>query len=157
MISLADCAVGVSNAKDATKWWTEKLGFVAHTVGGSGHAVMVAPPGDRFVLHLCEGFEPVQPGNSGIAFVTDDIDDLVRRMEASGVEFPQPLTKQSWGSMAKFSDPDGNVFWLMGASRSFIRAETTRKAPRAPPEPRPRPSRRRRPGRRPGGGSLRRR
>jgi len=105
---------------------------------------MVAPPGDRFVLHLCEGFEPVQPGNSGIAFVTDGIEPLVARMEAAGVRFPQPLTKQAWGSMAKFEDPDGNVFWLMGASAQFIRGETRRKAlgsPRRTTKPAPRRNR----------------
>ena len=129
MIALADCAVTVSNATEAARWWTEKLGFAVHRVGGTDHAVMVAPPGDRFILHLCEGFEPVEPGNTGIAFVTDDLDGMVQRMEAAGVEFPQPLTKESWGAMAKFADPDGNVYWLMGAPTALVRAESKRRAP----------------------------
>lgn len=123
MISLADCAVTVSDSKAAAQWWTEKLGFAVHTVGNSDHAVMVAPPGDRFVLHLCQGFEPVEPGNTGIAFVTDELEELVARMVAQGVPFPEPLRKESWGGMAKFADPDGNVYWLLGAPRDFIRRE----------------------------------
>lgn len=138
MIALADCAVAVSDARAAAAWWHEKLGFAIHRVGGGDHAVMVAPPGDRFILHLCEGFEAVQPGNSGIAFVTDDIQELVRRMTAAGISFPEPLKIESWGGMAKFADPDGNIYWLLGASRSFLRTEVFRRAPRASgPTPHP--------------------
>ncbi len=142
MIALADCAITVTDAKAAARWWSETLGFAVHTVGSGGHAIMVAPPGDRFVLHLCEGFGSVEPGNSGIAFVTDDIEGLVRRMEASGVQFPEPLKQESWGGMAKFADPDGNVFWLMGAPTAFIRAQTRAKAaPRGRSTPRRTPRR----------------
>ncbi len=144
MIALADCAVAVSDAKASARWWQEKLGFAVHVVGGGDHAVMVAPPGDRFILHLCEGFESVQPGNSGIAFVTDDIDGLVRRMRSAGVPFPEPLKKESWGGMAKFADPDGNVYWLLAAPTSFVRKETTRRAHRTDrPGPRRVPPKRR--------------
>ena len=127
MIALADCAVSVSDATATADWWAENFGFDVHIVGGSGHAVTVAPPGDRFIVHLCEGFEPVEPGNTGIAFVTDKIGPLVARLKSAGVRFPQPLKKQPWGSMAKFADPDGNVFWLLSAPPTFIRTETRRK------------------------------
>jgi uncharacterized glyoxalase superfamily protein PhnB len=150
MIALADCAVVVSDAKAAAQWWSDKLGFAVRTVGTDGHAVMVAPPGDRFVLHLCEGFGQLEPGNSGIAFVTDDIDQLVLKMRAAGVEFPEPLEKRPWGGRAKFADPDGNVFWLLGAPAPFIRDAALRRTPagriparRARAKPRRAPRRRR--------------
>ena len=130
MIRLADCAVTVRSARKTAQWWQEKVGFAVHTIGTTGHAVLVAPPGDPFVLHLCEGIEPVEPGNTGIAFVTDEIEPLVRRMEAAGVAFPEPLAPGPW-PRAKFADPDGNVFWLLGAPRSFIRTESARRAPEA--------------------------
>jgi catechol 2,3-dioxygenase-like lactoylglutathione lyase family enzyme len=139
MIALADCAIVVTNAKESARWWKEKVGFGVHEVGSGGHAVMVAPPGDRFVLHLCEGFGAVEAGNSGIAFVTDEIETMVKGMEAAGVAFPEPLTKESWGSFAKFADPDGNIFWLMEAPRAFIRKEISLRAPsgrRRPPSSR---------------------
>lgn len=148
MIALADCAVVVSNAQAAAEWWSEKLGFRVHTVGNGPHALMVAPPGDRFVLHLCEGFEPVQPGNTGIAFVTDDLDGLVQRMEEAGVTFPEPLDRRPGGGMAKFSDADGNLFWLLGAPAAFIRKEVfrgdARRARATRPRRKPRASRARR-------------
>jgi predicted enzyme related to lactoylglutathione lyase len=129
MMAIADVAVTVSDAQASAQWWSEKVGFASYTVGGpGGHAMMVAPPGDRFVLHLCEKFAPVEPGNSGIAFVTDEIEPLVQRMQAAGVQFSEPLTKTGRGGSAKFKDPDGNVFWLLSAPTEFIVQQTERRA-----------------------------
>ncbi len=140
MIAVADVAVTVSNARKSAAWWQEKMGFAVHTIGDErGHAIMIAPPGDRFVLHLCEGFEPVDGGNTGIAFMTDEIEQHVDRMLAGGVRFTEPFHKEAWGGMAKFADPDGNVFWLLGAPADFIEEESRRRAPvpeRAPPKKR---------------------
>jgi len=130
LLALADVAVVVSDARASAKWWVKNLGFATYTIGGgAGHAVLVAPPGERFVLHLCEGFAPVESGNSGIAFVTDDIDAVVARMKKGGVKFPEPVRKEEWGRMAKFADPDGNVFWLLEAPTSMVRATLRSRAP----------------------------
>ncbi len=133
MLALADVAVVVSDAKRSAQWWQEKLGFGTYTMGGTGHAVLVAPPGERLVLHLCEGFAPIEPGDTGIAFVTDQIEQDCRRMQAMGVEFPEPLRQESWGSMAKFADPDRNVFWLLGVPTSMVKATLASRAPRSRP------------------------
>jgi catechol 2,3-dioxygenase-like lactoylglutathione lyase family enzyme len=135
VIALADVAVVVSNARLSAKWWTKHLGFATTTIGGSGHAVLVAPPGDRFVLHLCEGFAPREPGDTGIAFVTDELDALVKRMLEGAVPFPEPLHKESWGSMAKFADPDGNIFWLLEVPTKMVRATARSRAPMVRPAP----------------------
>jgi len=129
MIAVADVAVVVSNSQKAAAWWSRKLGFATHTIGGAGHAVLVAPPGDRFILHLCEGFAPLEPGDTGIAFVTDEFTALVRRMVQGKVKFPEPPQKQSWGSMAKFADPDGNIFWLLVGPGALVRSAVKRRAP----------------------------
>src|SRR5579859_6281048 len=146
MIALADVAVVVSDARASTGWWERNLGFATHTVGGGGHAILVAPPGDRFVLHLCQGFAPIEPGDTGIAFVTDRMDSLVARMTRGGVSFPEPLRREEWGRMAKFADPDGNVFWLIEVSSTMARDTLNLRAPsRAVPaaERADRPKRRR--------------
>ena len=130
MLALADVAVVVSDAKRSARWWQEKLGFGTYTMGGTGHAVLVAPPGERLVLHLCEGFAPLEPGDTGIAFVTDRIEQDCRRMQEMGVEFPEPLRTERWGSMAKFADPDRNIFWLLGVPTSMVRATLRSRAPR---------------------------
>ncbi|HUZ80195.1 MAG TPA: VOC family protein [Thermoplasmata archaeon] len=126
---IADVAVVVSNAKASAKWWAKNLGFSTYTVGGSGHAILVAPPGDRFVLHLCEGFAPLEPGDTGIAFVTDEMDALTARMAKSAVPFPVPPQREKWGAMAKFADPDGNIFWLLEVPTPMVRATLNSRAP----------------------------
>ena len=126
---IADVTISVKDAKAAAKGWQEKAGFEVYTVGPpGGHAVMVAPPGERFLLHLCEGIEEVAPGNTGIAFVTDDLEGEARRLLSGGVQFTEPLKVEPWGGMAKFADPDGNVFWLLGARSAFIREQIRRRA-----------------------------
>jgi catechol 2,3-dioxygenase-like lactoylglutathione lyase family enzyme len=131
LIAFADVAVVVSNVKASAKWWTKNLGFSTFTLGGSGHAVLVAPPGERFILHLCAGFAPLEPGDTGIAFVTDDMDTLVKRMNKGAVEFPEPPKVEKWGKSAKFADPDGNIFWLLEAPEGFVRATLKSRAPPA--------------------------
>jgi catechol 2,3-dioxygenase-like lactoylglutathione lyase family enzyme len=129
MMALADVAVVVSDAKASARWWTKNLGFGTYTIGGSGHAILVAPPGERLVLHLCEGFAPLEPGDTGIAFITDAIDAAVARMTKGGVAFPEPLHAEKWGKMAKFADPDGNIFWLMEVPTPMVRATLNSRAP----------------------------
>lgn len=148
MIAIADVAVVVSNAKASAKWWKQNLGFPSYTIRGSGHAVLVAPPGDRFLLHLCEGFAPLEPGDTGIAFVTDEMDSLVNRMTKGSVDFPVPPTKEKWGSRAKFADPDGNIFWLLEAPTPMVRDTLNSRAPaRTRKSPRSQKARRKRPAR----------
>ncbi|MGA8603827.1 MAG: VOC family protein [Thermoplasmata archaeon] len=146
MIAMADVAVVVSNAKESAKWWEKNLGFSTYTIGGgAGHAILVAPPGERFVLHLCEGFAPLEPGNTGIAFVTDQLDAMVARMTRGAVKFPEPPKKEAWGSSAKFADPDGNIFWLLEVPTAMVRATLKSRAPnrtRATAKPRSRPRKR---------------
>jgi catechol 2,3-dioxygenase-like lactoylglutathione lyase family enzyme len=143
MIALADVAVVVSDAKSSADWWTKNLGFSTFTVGGTGHAILVAPPGERFVLHLCAGFAPLEPGDTGIAFLTDEMDALVARMNRGGVQFPEPLRKESWGRRAKFADPDGNVFWLLEVPTPMVRATLNSRAPKGKQAPAKRRARRR--------------
>jgi catechol 2,3-dioxygenase-like lactoylglutathione lyase family enzyme len=130
MLAIADVAIVVSNAKASARWWAKNLGFATMTIGGgSGHAVLVAPPGDRFVLHLCEGFAPLEPGDAGIAFVTDQMDRTVARMLKGAVHFPEPVREEKWGKMAKFADPDGNIFWLLEVPTAMVRSTLQSRAP----------------------------
>ncbi len=129
MMAIADVAIVVSNAQASAAWWKEKLGFESATIGGSGHAMLVAPPGERMLLHLCEGFAPLEPGDTGIAFVTDAIDRDCERLSSLGVSFPEPLRAEKWGKMAKFADPDGNIFWLLGVPTGMVRETLASRAP----------------------------
>ena len=104
--------VVVSDGQKAKKWYVEKLGF--KVVLDGGHAVCVSPnvKGRSLFLHLCSGFEKVQPGNTGIGFTANDIEKTCRDFASKGVRFSVPLTDGDGYKMAKFLDPDGNEYWL---------------------------------------------
>jgi catechol 2,3-dioxygenase-like lactoylglutathione lyase family enzyme len=129
VLALADVAVVVSDAKGSADWWKRHLGFASHRIGGAESHAVLGPPGERLVLHLCEGIAPLEPGDTGIAFVTDGIEELVERMARNGVAFPEPLREEAWGKRAKFADPDGNIFWLLGVPTSFVRSTLELRAP----------------------------
>jgi len=107
-----DVAVVISDAQVAKKWYVEKLGF--KVVLERGHVVLVSPnvKGDSIVLHLCAGFAPVEPGNTGIGFTADDFDKTCEEFIARGVMFSAPPTNEDGFKSAKFLDLDGNEFWL---------------------------------------------
>jgi lactoylglutathione lyase len=107
---IASIAVVVSNGKKAAEWYKEKLGF--EIVESSGHWITVAPKGSETVLHLCEG-PPLEPGNSGILLICDDVLKTVEDLRKKGVKIVEEPKDEGWGLYAMFSDLDGNVFWLM--------------------------------------------
>jgi predicted enzyme related to lactoylglutathione lyase len=101
-------AIVVSDSKKSARWFKQKLGFQTSI---QGHWVTVWPRGSTARLHLCEG-KP-ERGNTGVAFYTTDIERDAKRMKAKGTKFTKEVTKQKWGTYAMFSDPDGNVYWLI--------------------------------------------
>ncbi len=112
--SLYSLAVMVSDGKKATKWYTEKLGFKVYE--NKGHWVTVGPKGSKFYLHLCQANRKygtkLEPGNSGVAMVVDDLDKTYAQLSAKGVKFSQKPIDQGWGKYASFKDPDRNEFYL---------------------------------------------
>jgi catechol 2,3-dioxygenase-like lactoylglutathione lyase family enzyme len=109
MLKFGDVAVVVRNARAASVWWHEKLGFEVRS--SEGHWVTVAPKGADFVIHLCET-RPLERGNTGIGFTAKDVMKESKALAAKGVRFTKPARKAPWGTFAKFADPDGNEFWI---------------------------------------------
>ena len=111
--SIIDVAIVVSKAEKSADWYRDKLGLEIRSK--EGHWITVAPKGSDVVIHLCEPYEgnPLEPGNTGIAFRVDDLDGTYNEFSKKGVEFTVKPTKEEWGSYAMFKDPDGNVFWIM--------------------------------------------
>jgi catechol 2,3-dioxygenase-like lactoylglutathione lyase family enzyme len=110
MLKFASVAVVVSDAKKAATWYRDVLGLEGRAE--EGHWVTVASSGANVELHLCEG-SPLEPGNTGIAFVADDVQSAHESLRDKGVEFSTPPTREEWGTYAMFKDPDGNEFWLV--------------------------------------------
>jgi len=110
-MELSSIALVVSNAKESAKWYREKLGWEVKSQ--EGHWVTVAPKNAPFVFHLCEKFFPLEPGITGFAFTTKELAKDVKNLEAKGVKFTQPMTKEDWGTHANFVDPDGNEWEII--------------------------------------------
>jgi catechol 2,3-dioxygenase-like lactoylglutathione lyase family enzyme len=106
-------AVVVSDAKKAKEWYVDKLGFEIHE--DMEHWIVVGPPNSSMGIHLCQ-VEPLEPGNTGILFLADDIENTYSDLKRKGVEFTRELGKAEWNEnvmYAMFKDNDGNEFWLM--------------------------------------------
>ncbi len=118
-IEFATIGITVSKpAKKAAEWFKDKLDF---EIGGEidGHWVVVGPKGTTGPpegpwcgIHLCEADE-LDPGNTAILFLTEDILSTYKELKTKGVEFTKELTEEVWGTFAMFTDPWGNIYWLM--------------------------------------------
>lgn len=109
--SISSAAVVVRDEKKAAQWYKSKLGLEIKSK--EGHWVTVAPKNQRgFVLHLCKT-KPLEKGNTGILFSTDDVQETYKELAGKGVKFTVKPRDEGWGMYAMFKDPDGNVFWLM--------------------------------------------
>ena len=100
-------AVMVADANKSAKWFEENLGFDTSI---KGHWVTAWPKGSTSKLHLCQG--KTEPGNTGIAFYSQDVEKMATEMKKKGVKFSMDVTKRGSSSMAMFEDPDGNIYWL---------------------------------------------
>ncbi len=107
---IATVAVVVKDTAKSAKWYSEKLGL---QVAGDlkEHWVTVGPKRREHRIHLCQQ-KQLEPGNTGIALYCDDLDKTYQELEKKGVKFTRKPVKESWGSYAMLSDPDGNEFWL---------------------------------------------
>jgi len=116
MISkIGTVAVLVSDAQKAKKWYVEKLGFTVQD--DSDHWVAVGPAGSAVGLHLCQ-MEPLEPGNTGITLLADDLEVTYKALKEKGVEFTRELAPSEWDPNMKYAmlkDPEGNEFWLIAS------------------------------------------
>ncbi len=107
---VSSVAVVVRDEKKALQWYRSKLGFEVRS--RYGHWVTVAPKNSRgFVLHLCNT-RPLEKGNTGIAFLVDDLNKTYEDLSKRGVKFTKKPVDEGWGPYAMLKDPDGNEFWL---------------------------------------------
>jgi predicted enzyme related to lactoylglutathione lyase len=105
----ASVAVTVSDGKKAKEWYSKTLGFKSKE---EGHWITVWPRGSSLRIHLCETKE-LEKGNTGIALYCRDIEKEAQKLKKKGVNFTREVSDQGWGKFAMFSDPDGNIFWLI--------------------------------------------
>lgn len=111
----------VRDQERALDFYVNTLGFrkVDDAEFGEGQRWLVVVPGNAetgltlsLPTDVGQGEEAIGK-DSGIAFVTNDIDKTYAELSAKGVKFTGPPEQMPWGDKAtSFSDPDGNSFFL---------------------------------------------
>ena len=118
---LHNAAIFVQDVDAAIDFYVDTLGFEKTAdipMGESDRWVTVRPVGSVAALAIrpmgdAPGPRSKDQGNSGISFVSKDLDKTYQELSAKGVAFdgaPQPMP---WGGTATFfRDPDGNSFFI---------------------------------------------
>ena len=107
--------IPVKNQDAALKFYTEKLGFKVATdqeFGQGQRWIELMIPGSdvNVALFTPDGHENRIGGFQPMTFWTDDVFATAEQMKKKGVEVTEEPRKETWGTMAKFKDPDGNEF-----------------------------------------------
>jgi predicted enzyme related to lactoylglutathione lyase len=110
-------SIPVTNQDRAVEFYTNALGFTIMTdqeFDGTQRWIELGIPGaeTRIVLFTPDEHRDRIGGFSNLAFWSDNVERTAGQMAAKGVEFTQPVKRESWGTSAIFKDPDGNQFVL---------------------------------------------
>lgn len=116
MVKLDHAAIPVSNWRRSRDWYIQNLGFRLEfevEQGGRERLGVAALQDDAgFTLFLEQLPGPIHAGQAIYTLQVDDVDELHRRLEADGVPFAAPPSRQFWGYGAVLHDPDGHVLNL---------------------------------------------
>jgi catechol 2,3-dioxygenase-like lactoylglutathione lyase family enzyme len=121
--------VPVSDVDRAKEFYAERLGFnvdVDQQMSESFRVVQLTPRGSAASITIGKGMPQSEPGSyKGMHLVVDDIVAARELLVERGVEVSEPFhfgsegqadgvhpERQSYGSFATFTDPDGNL-WLI--------------------------------------------
>ena len=108
-------SIPVRDQDVSLKFYTEKMGFKVATdqqFGPGQRWIELLIPGSEvnIALFTPEGHENRIGGFQPVTFWCDDVFATATALKSRGVELDGEPKKEAWGTMAKFKDPDGNVF-----------------------------------------------
>ena len=109
-------SIPVRDQDAALKFYTEKLGFKVATnqYFGDGKQrwieLLISGAETRIALFTPEGHENRIGGFQPVTFRCDDVFATADALKSRGVKLAAEPTKEVWGTMAMFKDPDGNQF-----------------------------------------------
>jgi catechol 2,3-dioxygenase-like lactoylglutathione lyase family enzyme len=120
--------IPVSDVDRSKRFYSEQVGFNVDGDHGAGafRVVQLTPPGSAASITIGHGIPQAEPGTyQGMHLVVDDLPAARQLLVERGVEVSEPFhfgaegqaeglhpQRESYGSFATFSDPDGNV-WLL--------------------------------------------
>jgi catechol 2,3-dioxygenase-like lactoylglutathione lyase family enzyme len=121
--------IPVSDVDRAKEFYADKLGFnvdVDHGAGDAFRVVQLTPQGSEASITIGKGIPQGEPGSySGMHLVVEDLPAARELLVGRGVDVSEPFhfgaegqaeglhpERESYGSFATFTDPDGNT-WLI--------------------------------------------
>lgn len=121
--------IPVSDVDRSKEFYADKVGFnvdVDHGAGDAFRVVQLTPPGSAASITIGKGIPQAEPGSyQGMHLVVEDLPAARQLLVERGVEVSEPFhfgpegqaagmhpERESYGSFATFTDPDGNL-WLI--------------------------------------------
>ena len=109
--------IPTANQDRALAFYTGKLGFTVVTDQPFNEKqrwieLAVGRSQTGIVLFTPEGHEDRVGTFFNGSLACDDVERTYEELKGRGVEFTAPPTRQPWGTIATFKDPDGNQFVL---------------------------------------------
>jgi predicted enzyme related to lactoylglutathione lyase len=104
----------VEDINRARKFYENKLGLTVGKISDNGAWVEYDLPegGCLALTTLAEGVKPSTDFGGSIAFEVDNLDDLVSRLKAEGIEFKLDIFSSPVCRMAVLVDSEGNAVTL---------------------------------------------
>ena len=114
--------IPVRDQDAAASFYVDTLGFELRLdapISDTQRWVEVAPPGAATSIALVSGPDAPPPGvDTGVRFAVGDVQAEHQRMADRGVTVGELLTWPGVPPMFTFDDPDGNRFYVVGATRA---------------------------------------
>ncbi len=119
-ITSSAISLTVPDAALSTAFWKDHLGFGVE-MEAEGFASLTRDDAGMNVIFLSQGL-PTMPAEQRdlhatgiiVAFVVDDLEGELARLQAEGVTISMPLTVEEWGERAfQVRDPNGVVVQLV--------------------------------------------
>jgi serine phosphatase RsbU (regulator of sigma subunit)/catechol 2,3-dioxygenase-like lactoylglutathione lyase family enzyme len=134
-VSLHFIMIFVRNQERSLRFYLDQLRFrlvVDQRVAGI-RWIEVAPPDGTANIALAEALPDsvatLVGRDTGIYFITEDVQAKYNEWSSRGVHFESPPSKPQWGGIfARFEDPDGNSFGLAGFDELTLGVEMRRRA-----------------------------
>ncbi len=134
-VSLHFIMIFVRDQERSLRFYLDQLGFrliVDQPVAGI-RWIEVAPPDGTANIALAQALPDsvatLVGRDTGIYFITEDVQAKYNEWSSRGVHFESPPNKPQWGGIfARFQDPDGNSFGLAGFDELTLGVAMRRRA-----------------------------
>lgn len=121
--SIHSVHIYVQNQTQAIRWYKDVFGFEVRRwepLGPAGSWIEMGPAGSTtsIVIYPRDAMPDADTRRAMIMLDCDDIKATHEDLVNKGVQFTQEPTGIGWAFMAIFSDPDGNTFALIQATKA---------------------------------------